>query len=131
MSSRTWVAALAVVAVIGALAHRMDRGATVRHIAQPKHATQVVSRAPQTVARAGTAAIDGNVVDDANAPIAGARVCALAPTLACAISGGDGSFAIDALDVTDARSIEIAVQRPAYKVVSWHRSERSTARHAE
>jgi hypothetical protein len=107
MSTRAWVAALAVVAVIGALAHRMHRGTTARHVAQPTHATQVVSRALQTVARAGTAAIDGNVVDDANAPIAGARVCALAPKLACAVSGGDGSFTIDALDVTDARSIEI------------------------
>jgi protocatechuate 3,4-dioxygenase beta subunit len=80
---------------------------------------------------ASTAAIDGRVVDDDNAPITGVKVCALTPTPACAISDTSGAFAIANLAVADARELDLAAQRAHYVVAAQHRAETSTAQHAE
>ena len=87
--------------------------------------------AASAVDAAPLAAIDGRVVDDANAPIGGARVCAVMPVLTCAVTGVTGTFTLPDLDVADAREIDIAAQRPQYVVSSWNRLATSTARHAQ
>ncbi len=97
--------------------------------AQPVGAHSTTAIAP-IHADADVATIDGRVVDEVDAPIAGASVCALTLTPACAISGANGAFAIANLDVADVREVAVAAQRPQYVVASWHRSETSTARHA-
>jgi protocatechuate 3,4-dioxygenase beta subunit len=122
------VAALAIVAAF-VLFPRDTRPAAVVTDAAPQqtHVRSLTAIEPQ---RADTATIDGRVVDSAQAPLAGASVCALTPTPTCAISGANGAFAIANLAVTDVRELAIAAQRANYVVASWHRSETSTERHA-
>jgi uncharacterized GH25 family protein len=78
-----------------------------------------------------TATIDGRVIDDANAPVTGVKVCVLVPSATCAISDTNGAFAIASLALADARKVELVAQRAHYVVASQHRAETSTALHAE
>ena len=75
--------------------------------------------------------IDGRVVDEANAPLAGVNVCALTPSPTCTISGANGTYAIANLAVADVRKLDVAAQLAHYSVVSVHDADTSTARHAD
>jgi protocatechuate 3,4-dioxygenase beta subunit len=129
MRYRKLVVLLVVLGAALVLTKRSERRPVITDVAPPDtRARAITAIAPQ---HADTATIDGRVVDDVQAPIAGASVCALTPIPTCTISGANGAFAIADLAVADVREIAIAAQRPHYIVASWHRAVTSTARHAE
>ena len=87
-------------------------------------------RAPGAVASRAGATIDGRVIDQANAPIAGAVVCTLSRTPTCMTSDADGEFALTDLAVPDVREAIVAAQYPHYVIASSHPSALATAQHA-
>ncbi|HEY1549980.1 MAG TPA: carboxypeptidase regulatory-like domain-containing protein [Kofleriaceae bacterium] len=75
--------------------------------------------------------IDGRVVDEANAPLAGVRLCARTPSPQCTLSGTNGAFTIANLAVHDLRKLDVAAQLAHYSVVSVHDAAISTATHTD
>ncbi|HEY1548288.1 MAG TPA: carboxypeptidase-like regulatory domain-containing protein [Kofleriaceae bacterium] len=86
-----------------ALTKRGARRPTITRAASRDAAGSVIAIAPPALAQ--TATIAGHVIDAANAPIAGASVCALTPTPTCTISGTNGTFTLANIDGADMRAI--------------------------
>jgi protocatechuate 3,4-dioxygenase beta subunit len=122
-SYRTYLALLvAIVAGFAMLARHRHHAVAAAPGAQP--------RASLNAAHTDSATIDGDVVDAANAPLAGVTVCARTPSPVCAISDATGAFAIGELDVADVRDIAVAAQLAHYTVEAWQHTGSSTAQHA-
>ncbi|HEX4451764.1 MAG TPA: carboxypeptidase-like regulatory domain-containing protein [Kofleriaceae bacterium] len=81
--------------------------------------------------RVETGTIDGRAVDEANAPLAGVKLCTRTPTPQCAVSGADGAFVIANLAVPDVRKLDVVARLAHYAVTRVHDAETSTAQRTE